>query len=70
MTKHQSKQSSCKASKAVSGQYLDGLASRIQMYSLPFMTLMCTQLLMVHVLPRRSSTTMEKPTKKLAEFIF
>lgn len=70
MTKHQSKQFLCKSSKAVSGRYLDGLASRIQMYSLPFLTLMCTQFLMVPVLPSCSSSTMEKPTKRLKELTF
>lgn len=70
MGKHQSKQFTCKSSKPVTGQYLDGLASRIQMNSLPFLTLLSAQLLMVPVLPRCFSSTMEKPTKRLKEFIF
>lgn len=70
MTKHHSKQLPCKSSNPVTGQYLDGLASRIQMYSLPFLTLLSTQFLMVPVCPRCSSSTTEKPTKRLKELIF
>lgn len=59
-----------KSSKTVTGQYLDGLASRIQIYSFSFLTFVSMQFLMVPFLQRCSSSAMEKPTKRLKEFIF